>query len=528
MSLPTVELRSSLTSGSTAGGRTSVAAPQIGHFTAALGKTETFIKDWTPFTLVASYFIFSTCLYMICSAKLIEVFWFIYLMTNFYIAGSTVVEAVMSMTPCRDARQAVLKVQQNNWIFPTPDSEMLVLDLIIVAYLPNEKDIIMDRILYAVTQIVYPVDKIRINIVYNTPRPIEPLETEMRDLCKQYSQLRIIKVEASTSKADNLNYFLSLDTGADLIAIFDCDHYAHPYGPRWAVERFLTDSNIEIVQGRCVIFNTQASWLSAMIGVEFDKIYAVSHPGRAATWDFGLFTGSNGYWRAPLLRELRMDGDMLTEDIDSALRAFSRSCRIVHELNAISYELAPTALLAFWNQRLRWAQGWVQASMKHVKMTFTRAPGEGHRTKTQRFGLLSLLLIREVSYYLVTQYCCLVISIVILHFPKSPSLLVRFLFFQYPVAYWLFIIRLVVPMDLTFLYLLFEDADFRGYSCSVICLIATLVITNRAKSEFISRSMIIWFSLIFPVYLVITATIGLYGHARQVTKYSSWNPTART
>lgn len=60
-------------------------------------------------------------------------FWFIYLTTNFYIAGSTVMEAFMSLTPCRDARKAVSKVTKNDWVFPTPDEELLVLDLLIVS-----------------------------------------------------------------------------------------------------------------------------------------------------------------------------------------------------------------------------------------------------------------------------------------------------------------------------------------------------------------------------------------------------------
>ena len=39
--------------------------------------------------------------------------------------------------------------------------------------------------------------------------------------------------------------------------------------------------------------------------------------------------------------------------------------------------------------------------------------------------------------------------------------------------------------------------------------------------------MIIVFSIQYPFYLVLNATIGLYGHARQIVKYSSWNPTSR-
>ena len=62
---------------------------------------------------------------------------------------------------------------------------------------------------------------------------------------------------------------------------------------------------------------------------------------------------------------------------------------------------------------------------------------------------------------------------------------------------------------------------------SLVCLVATLWITNQVKSEFVSRKMIIIFSIMYPFYLVLSATIGLYGHARQIVRYSSWNPTAR-
>ncbi|KAF2683227.1 glycosyltransferase family 2 protein [Lentithecium fluviatile CBS 122367] len=466
-----------------------------------------FISNWTPFGLVASYFIFSTCLYTYCSESLVAIFWFIYMCTNFYIAGATVLEAFMSITPCREARKTVTQAEERGWLFPTAHDQLLVLDLLIVAYLPNEQDIIMDRALYALEQIDYPSDKIRINILYNTPRSIEPLETELHQLPLTYPHARVIKVPKSTSKADNLNYFFALDTGSDLIAIYDCDHYPHPNGPRWAVERFMADQEIDVVQGRCIVFNADENLLTSMIAVEFDKIYAVSHPGRATMWGFGLFCGSNGYWRTSLLRELKMDGDMLTEDIDSALRAFSRGSKTVHDLNVTSYELAPTTFAAFWKQRLRWAQGWAQASLKHLKMVYNKPHDPLHtnynRNFSARFGVLSLLVIREASYYLVTQYFVLTLSFVLIKFPTSGKELWKFVYFQYPVSQWLFLI-------------------------SIICLVATLWITNQVKSEFISRKMIIIFAIQYPVYLVLMATMGLYGHARQIVKYSSWNPTARS
>ena len=301
----------------------------------------------------------------------------------------------------------------------------------------------MDRVCYALDEIIYPPDRIRINLVYNTPIPIEPLETNLNNLAFRNPRFRSIKVPGSTSKADNLNYFFSLNLPSDITAIFDADHYPHPYGPRWAAERFMQDKTTDLVQGRCIIFNSTSSWLSAMVSVEFDKIYAIAHPGRAALWGFGVFTGSNGYWRTPLLHEMQMDGSVLTEDIDSAMRAIgNHNVKIVHDLNVTSYELAPTSIPALWKQRLRWAQGWTQVSLNHCHLTFTKPKGCNRSLKT-RFGLFSLLFVRESSYYLVTQYLCLVVSFVITDFPRSSRAISDFIFFPFAVSQWFFIIRYV-------------------------------------------------------------------------------------
>ena len=299
----------------------------------------------------------------------------------------------------------------------------------------------MDRVLYALEEIAYPSERIKINLVYNTPFPIEPLETQLRSLTLTKPHFRCIKVPGSTSKAKNINYFFSLKTESDIIAVFDADHYPHPYGPRLAAERFMQDERIDLVQGRCVVFNSTSSWLSAMISVEFDKIYAVSHPGRAALWGFGVFTGSNGFWRTRLLQKTQMDGTILTEDIDSTIRAIGKeSANIVHDLNVTSYELAPTSLSALWKQRLRWAQGWTQVSLRHYRLTFTKSKS-GNRSPKTRLGLLLLLLVREFSYYIVTQYLCLVVSSILTDFPKSSRALGDFIFSPFAVSQWFFIVR---------------------------------------------------------------------------------------
>ncbi len=121
----------------------------------------------------------------------------------------------------------------------------------------------------------------------------------------------------------------------------------------------------DIVQGHCVVRNGEASWVSRMVAVEFETIYAVSHPGRARLHGFGIFGGSNGYWRRDALRQIRMQRSMLTEDIDSSMR----SLRTGSTSSPIPACSPPSWLRrrikALWHQRMRWAQGWTQTSWRH-------------------------------------------------------------------------------------------------------------------------------------------------------------------
>ncbi|KAI8933489.1 hypothetical protein NX059_009227 [Plenodomus lindquistii] len=208
----------------------------------------------------------------------------------------TTAEAIWSFSEYGKSKQRAKQNAAQGFVpgshpWPTLDEDLPIIDLITVAYLPNEREIIKDRIHYLCTQLVYPVDRIRINCVYNTPTAIEPLETELMDLEEQYPQLRVFKVLGSKSKSDNLNHFFTFNTGADLIAIFDADHYPHPHNPRWCAERFMADDEISAVQGRCVIYNSCDSWLTRLIAIEFDNIYTAWHPGRSILSGFGAFSG---------------------------------------------------------------------------------------------------------------------------------------------------------------------------------------------------------------------------------------------
>ena len=264
---------------------------------------------------------------------------------------------------------------------------------VIAAYLPNEAATILDT-LEAFLRIDYPAD-LQVLLAYNTPRPLA-VEAVLGELAARNPRLELLKVQDSTSKAQNVNAAMSHVRG-EFVGVFDADHQPARDAFRRAWHWLCDD--YDVVQGHCVVRNGSASWVARTVAVEFEAIYAVSHPGRARLHGFGIFGGSNGYWRSELLRSTRMRGSMLTEDIDSSLRVVAAGRRIASDPLLISRELAPTTVTALWNQRMRWAQGWFQVSLRHLVAGVT-SPALSLR---QKIGFLFLLGWRELYPWIAIQ-----------------------------------------------------------------------------------------------------------------------------
>jgi DNA-binding response OmpR family regulator/cellulose synthase/poly-beta-1,6-N-acetylglucosamine synthase-like glycosyltransferase len=264
---------------------------------------------------------------------------------------------------------------------------------VIAAYLPNEAATLVGTLRSFLAN-PYP-GGLEVILAYNTPRDM-PVEDELRRMAAADRRLVLLRVEGSTSKAQNVNAAVAQAHGA-FVGVFDADHHPDPdaFDRAW---RHI-QGGADIVQGHCVVRNGRLTWVTRLVAVEFEVIYAVSHRGRARMHGFGIFGGSNGYWRTELLRESRMRHFMLTEDIDSSVRALTRGKRIVYDPRLKSRELAPATLQALWNQRLRWAQGWFQVSLRHGPSSL-RAAG---LTLRQRLGMAHLLIWREVYPWLALQ-----------------------------------------------------------------------------------------------------------------------------
>lgn len=276
---------------------------------------------------------------------------------------------------------------------PPPAQSYPPASAIIAAYLPNEAAT-LESTIEAFLRLDYPND-LQIILAYNTPHDM-PFEEVLQDLARRDPRFVPLRVRESTSKAQNVNAALSLVKG-EFTGVFDADHQPDPDSFRRAWD-WLADG-ADIVQGHCFIRNGDSSWVAKLVAIEFEQIYTVSHPGRARLHGFGIFGGSNGYWRTELLRQTRFRGSMLTEDIDSSLRVVENGGKIVSDPYLVSRELSPTTLEGLTNQRLRWAQGWFQVSKKRF-WPMMRSP---HLTLRNKLGVFQLLAWREIFPWISLQ-----------------------------------------------------------------------------------------------------------------------------
>jgi GGDEF domain-containing protein len=263
---------------------------------------------------------------------------------------------------------------------------------IIAAYLPNEAETVVETVETFLRQ-DYP--DLQIILAYNTPRPL-PVEAKLHEIAARDTRFEPLRVEGSASKAQNVNAALARVRG-EFVGIFDADHHPAPGSFRRAWRWLAAEA--DVVQGHCVVRNGAEKTLTRLVAAEFEAMYAVTHPGRARLHGFGIFGGSNGYWRREMIERTRMRSFMLTEDIDSSLRVIRAGGRIVSDRGLVSTELAPDRVAALWNQRMRWAQGWSQVALRHLRAAL-RSP---ELTLRQRLGCLHLLGWRELFPWLSLQ-----------------------------------------------------------------------------------------------------------------------------
>lgn len=362
--------------------------------------------------------------------------------------------------------------------------------VVVVAYLPNEQDIIEDTLLHWLTQVTPPAAGWEIILAYNTPTPL-PVESRLQALARRYPALVLLPVAQSHSKAENLNMALPMVRG-EMTGIFDADHHpaADCLGRAWP---WLSQGRYDVVQGRNMIRNAKDGWLTQLIAVEFECIYGVSHYGRSLLADTALFGGSNGYWRTAALRQVGFHSTRLTEDIDATVRGVVGGYRLVHDPAIVTTELAPDNLRGLWLQRQRWSQGWLEVAGLHLGRVL-RSP---HLDAVQKPYWVLMLLFSQCFYPLVWQVVPMLLSI----FVSDRN---RDLDFE--------------TLNLVLMGLL---------TVSVVLQVAVAMGLRPAGSTYTRRHGLVY-CLLSPVYFWLKVLIGMVAVVNHLCGSRVWHVTART
>jgi cellulose synthase/poly-beta-1,6-N-acetylglucosamine synthase-like glycosyltransferase len=284
----------------------------------------------------------------------------------------------------------------------TADRSLPRCTFIVAAYLPNEQSIILETLEHLLLNIRRSQQGLEVILAYNTPNSL-PIEHDLQRLGRLHPELRLHKVEGSRSKAENINSALNIVTG-EITCILDADHHPAPdcFERAW---RWISHG-YHVVQGRNIVRNYGDNTLTQLVGLEFEAIYGISHPAKSFVADTALFGGSNGYWKTEVLQQIRFNPLRLTEDIDASVRTLLNGYRLIHDRSILTTELAPTNLAAFWSQRKRWAQGWLEVTLRYQRR-FWRCP---HCTPLQRLYWTYLLYFREIYPIISLQILPIVFS----------------------------------------------------------------------------------------------------------------------
>ncbi|MEM9008206.1 MAG: glycosyltransferase family 2 protein [Cyanobacteria bacterium P01_F01_bin.86] len=296
---------------------------------------------------------------------------------------------------------------------PPPPQTIPTVTFIVVAYLPNEQDLILQTLNHILYRVRKPDAPWELILAYNSPTWL-PVNDQLQELAAKHPNFHPLRIQNSQSKAENLNVAVRAARG-EMICLFDADHWPGidcvAQAWRWLANGY------EVVQGRCVVRNHSSNLIARLIAVEFEAIYGLFHHARSVIANTAIFGGSNAYWRAEALRRMYFSRDRLTEDIDVSIRAVTRGLRFIHDRAIVSTEVAPVSLQALYKQRKRWAQGWLEVTLLHQGRLWRSR----HLTLLQKLYWTYTLSYREVFTIISLQIYTAILTQMFLGIQLSPT-----------------------------------------------------------------------------------------------------------
>lgn len=186
----------------------------------------------------------------------------------------------------------------------------------------------------------------------------------LRELAQRHERLRVVTLSRNYGKAMALRAGV-LAASSEFLMCIDADALLAKDALYWMMDHFLDGPRVGAVTGNPRVANRTSLLARIQIG-EFSAIIGMVKRSQRNLGRIFTVSGVNACYRRAALHDVGYwSPQTMTEDIDISWRLQLKRWDIRFEPRAITWILVPDNLRMLWRQRLRWAQGGIEAAIRY-------------------------------------------------------------------------------------------------------------------------------------------------------------------
>ena len=189
------------------------------------------------------------------------------------------------------------------------------------------------------------------------------------ELTGKVERLRVVTLTKNMGKAMALKAG-AIASSSEFLMCIDADALLDKDALFWMMQHFLDGPRVGAVTGNPRVVNRASLLARIQIG-EFSAIVGMIKRTQRKIGRVFTVSGVNACFRRAALHSVGYwSPGTVTEDIDVSWKLQLRHWDIRYEPRALTWILVPESLRSLWKQRLRWAQGGVEAALKHTRQMY--------------------------------------------------------------------------------------------------------------------------------------------------------------
>ncbi len=192
----------------------------------------------------------------------------------------------------------------------------------------------------------------------------------LQELVGKIDRLRVVTLTRNMGKAMALKAG-AIASSSEFLMCIDADALLDKNALFWMIRHFLEGPRVGAVTGNPRVVNRASLLARIQIG-EFSAIVGMIKRTQRKLGRIFTVSGVNTCFRRAALHSVDYwSPGTVTEDIDVSWKLQLRHWDIRYEPHALTWILVPESLRTLWKQRLRWAQGGVEAAIRYTRTIFS-------------------------------------------------------------------------------------------------------------------------------------------------------------